>query len=177
MTWHLETERLRLRPMEPGDLDPFHVVVSDPVSMRFYPKPFDREATRAWIERVRRRYEDHGFGLLAVVEKETGEMIGDCGPMLMPVDRDELVELGWHIRRDRQGRVRDRGRCRLPRPRLVRARRGASDQSDPTRERAVVEGGEEARVPAVAGHGPRGDGARRLDPGTPGRGLVGWHRR
>ena len=103
MTWHLETERLRLRPMEPGDLDPFHVVVSDPVSMRFYPKPFDREATRAWIERVRRRYEDHGFGLLAVVEKETGEMIGDCGPMLMPVDRDELVELGWHIRRDRQG--------------------------------------------------------------------------
>ena len=103
MTWHLETARLRLRPMEPGDLDAFHAVVSDPVSMRFYPKPFDREGARVWIERVQQRYDDHGFGLLAVVEKATGQMIGDCGPMRMPVDRDEFVELGWHIRRDRQG--------------------------------------------------------------------------
>lgn len=54
MTWHLETARLRLRPFHAdlSDPDAFHAVVSAPVSMRFYPKPFDRAATRMWIERV-----------------------------------------------------------------------------------------------------------------------------
>jgi ribosomal-protein-alanine N-acetyltransferase len=103
MTWHLETERLLLRPMDPGDLDAFAAVVGDPHSMRFYPKPFDREMARSWIERVGDRYARDGYGLLAVVEKATGEMIGDCGPMLMETGHGTFTELGWHIRRDRQG--------------------------------------------------------------------------
>ncbi len=68
VTWHLETERLQLRPMSLDDLDAFAQVVGDPVSMRFYPRPFDREMARTWIERVQERYERDGFGLLAVVE-------------------------------------------------------------------------------------------------------------
>jgi [ribosomal protein S5]-alanine N-acetyltransferase len=102
VTWELRTERLRLRPMTLDDVEPFFAVVSDPVSMRFYPKPFDLERTRAWIERVNERYDRDGFGLLAVEEVQTGEMIGDCGPMVMEVLGTEFVELGWHIRRDRQ---------------------------------------------------------------------------
>ena len=70
MTWHLETERLELRPMLPDDLEAFVKVVGDPYSMRFYPRAFDREMARAWIERVRERYVRDGYGLLAVVERE-----------------------------------------------------------------------------------------------------------
>jgi len=92
-----------MRPMTLDDLDPFHAVVGDPISMRFYARPFDREMTRKWIEWVQERYERDGFGLLAVIEQATGEMIGDCGPMIQEVDRRSWVELGWHIRRDRQG--------------------------------------------------------------------------
>lgn len=102
VTWDLETERLQLRPVSLADLDAFAQVVGDPVSMRFYPRPFDREMTRAWIERTIRRYERDRFGLLAVVEKATGEMIGDCGPMVQETGHGSFVELGWHIRRDRQ---------------------------------------------------------------------------
>ena len=80
MTWTLETERLLLRPMELGDLDAFAAVVGDPYTMRFYPKAFDRDGARSWIERMQERYERDGFGLLSVVERATGEMIGDCGP-------------------------------------------------------------------------------------------------
>jgi RimJ/RimL family protein N-acetyltransferase len=36
VTWHLETQRLELRPMEFADLDAFAKVVEDPVTMRFY---------------------------------------------------------------------------------------------------------------------------------------------
>jgi ribosomal-protein-alanine N-acetyltransferase len=103
VTWNLSTERLRLRPMTLDDLEPFFAVVSDPFSMRFYPKPFDADRARAWIERVNERYERDGFGLLAVVESATGEMVGDCGPMVMEVLGSQYVELGWHIRCDRQG--------------------------------------------------------------------------
>ncbi len=102
MTWLLETDRLLLRPMETDDLDAFALVVGDPLAMRFYPKPFDRAMTAAWIERVRERYDRDGYGLLAVVEKATDEMIGDCGLMLMEVNGATHIELGWHIRRDRQ---------------------------------------------------------------------------
>ena len=40
--------------------------------------------------------------MLAVVERATGEMVGDCGPMLMDTGHGAHVELGWHIRADRQ---------------------------------------------------------------------------
>ena len=103
MTWRLETERLLLRPLVPDDLDAFLPVVSDPWSMRFYPNPFDREKAHEWIKRVAERYERDGFGLLAVVERATGELIGDCGPMLMETGHGTFVELGWHVRPDRQG--------------------------------------------------------------------------
>jgi ribosomal-protein-alanine N-acetyltransferase len=103
VTWRLDTERLHLRPMSLEDLDAFAAVVGDPVSMRFYPRPFDREMARTWIERVGERYERDGFGLLAVVETSTGEMIGDCGPMVQETGHGSFVELGWHIRHDRQG--------------------------------------------------------------------------
>jgi RimJ/RimL family protein N-acetyltransferase len=104
VTWHLETERLSLRPVESRDGAPLFDVLSDPVSMRFYPRPFDRRMTDDWIARIQDRYRRDGYGLLAVVENATGETIGDCGPTLQGTGQGSHVELGWHLRRDRQGR-------------------------------------------------------------------------
>jgi RimJ/RimL family protein N-acetyltransferase len=103
VTWTLETDRLHLRPMELDDLDAFAAVVGDPYAMRFYPKPFDRSMARLWIERTQERYERDGFGLLSVIERSSGEMIGDCGPAVQQTGHGAFVELGWHIRLDRQG--------------------------------------------------------------------------
>ena len=103
MTWTLETDRLHLRPMALDDLDAFAAVVGDPYAMRFYPKPFDRSMARLWIERTQERYERDGFGLLSVIERSSGEMIGDCGPAVQQTGHGAFVELGWHIRLDRQG--------------------------------------------------------------------------
>ena len=46
-----------------------------------------------------------GFGLWAVIIKETGQMIGDCGVSMQYIDDDWRPEIGYHIRRDchRQG--------------------------------------------------------------------------
>jgi RimJ/RimL family protein N-acetyltransferase len=104
VTWNLETERLTLRPMDGGDVEALQAVLGDPYSMRFYPRPLDREATVGWIDRAIQCYERDGFGLLAVVERSSGEVVGDCGPMTQSVRGRSYVELGWHIRADRQRR-------------------------------------------------------------------------
>jgi [ribosomal protein S5]-alanine N-acetyltransferase len=104
MTWVLSTERLSLRPLEAGDVEELHAALSDPFSMRFYPRPFDLEGTAGWIATTRDRFAQDGFGLLAVIERSTGTLVGDCGPTMQTVRGRTYVELGWHIRPDRQGR-------------------------------------------------------------------------
>ena len=102
----LETERLRLRPFaaDLSDVDALAPVLGDPVSMRWYPAPFDLDATRAWVERQLGRYEADGSGLLVIEDRRSGEVLGDCGPTFQEVDGERFLELGWHVRRDRQGR-------------------------------------------------------------------------
>ncbi|HYJ60224.1 MAG TPA: GNAT family N-acetyltransferase [Actinomycetota bacterium] len=104
MTWHLETERLVLRPMTHDDVDALAAVLGDPRSMRFYPQPFDPPSVERWVDRTLERYATDGYGLLAVVERGSGEVVGDCGPTRQAVDGEDFVELGWHVRSDRQGR-------------------------------------------------------------------------
>jgi ribosomal-protein-alanine N-acetyltransferase len=101
----LETERLRLRPFaaDRSDVDALVPVLGDPESMRWYPAPFDLDGTRAWVDRQLERYATEGVGLLVIEDRETGEVLGDCGPTFQDVDGDMLLELGWHVRRDRQG--------------------------------------------------------------------------
>jgi [ribosomal protein S5]-alanine N-acetyltransferase len=98
-----ETERLVLRPFVEEDLEPLHEILGDEKTMRFYPAPFTLEETARWIERNRRRYEDDGFGLWAVLERSTGAFLGDCGLTIQPVDGEPFIEVGWHVRRDRWG--------------------------------------------------------------------------
>ena len=103
----IETERLRLRPFaaDLSDLDDLHAIQSDPEHMRFYPHPFSREESRAWIERALERQARLGFSLWAIEDRTTGEFLGNCGPIPQVIDGVEEVELGWSVapRRISQG--------------------------------------------------------------------------
>ena len=93
----IETERLLLRPYTLSDFDSLYEIMSDPETMQHYPAPFDEEKTRNWITWNLDNYEKYGFGLWAVVLKETGEFIGDCGITLQNIDGEILPEIGYHI--------------------------------------------------------------------------------
>lgn len=103
----LLTDRLRLRPFAKdfSDLAALHEIQADPDHMRYYPHPFSEEETRAWIERWLAHQEEHGFSLWAIEDRETGEFLGNCGPVIQEVDAEQHVELGWSVtpRRARQG--------------------------------------------------------------------------
>lgn len=98
----LETERLLLREMEPKDYDALYAVLADSDIMQHYPYIFDEARVRNWIARNRERYQKDGFGLWAVVLKESGEMIGDCGITLQNIHGQMLPEIGYHIRKEQQ---------------------------------------------------------------------------
>ena len=98
----LETNRLILRELIPDDYHALYAVLADSDIMEHYPYQFDEARVRNWITRNMERYENDGFGLWAVVLKETGEMIGDCGITLQNIHGQMLPEIGYHIRADHQ---------------------------------------------------------------------------
>ncbi|MBA2725472.1 MAG: GNAT family N-acetyltransferase, partial [Actinobacteria bacterium] len=57
-----------------------------------------------WIERQMERYETDGFGLWVIELNITGEILGNCGPVVQFVDDRREVELGWHVKRSHWGR-------------------------------------------------------------------------
>ncbi len=93
----METERLLIRQQSFGDLAPLHQILSDPITMSFWPTPFTLAATQAWLERNLQRYAEHGWGRWAVVLKQTGALIGDCGIMHMEVAGVLEYDLGYII--------------------------------------------------------------------------------
>lgn len=96
----LETSRLILREMTDNDFTALYAILSDPETMQHYPKPYDDAGVRRWINWCRDSYAKYGFGLWAVILKETGEFIGDCGISMQPIHGEWLPEIGYHIRKD-----------------------------------------------------------------------------
>lgn len=109
----LETKRLYLRQYTPDDFESLYAILSDPVTMAHYPRPYDAAGTKRWLDWSLNNYAAYGFGLWAVILKETGEFLGDCGLTIQHIDGEDLPEIGYHIHRDhwRRGYAREAARA------------------------------------------------------------------
>ena len=96
----LETARLVLRPLMPDDQPELSAVLGDAETMRWYPRPYTGPEVSEWIERQIGRYPG-GNGLLGMVEKESGKLIGDCGAVWQEVEGTAELEIGYHVNRNR----------------------------------------------------------------------------
>lgn len=111
----IETKRLVLREMNEDDFGALYEVLGDSDIMQHYPYTFDENRVRGWISRNIERYRVFGFGLWAVVLKETGEVIGDCGLTMQNINGFIRPEIGYHIakRCQRRGYAKEAARaCR-----------------------------------------------------------------
>ena len=95
----LETERLILREMTQEDYPALAEILQDREAMFAYEHAFSDEETQAWLNRMLERYCTDGYGLWAVVRKETGEMIGQCGLTRQRVEEREVLEIGYLFQR------------------------------------------------------------------------------
>lgn len=93
----IETERLVLRKYTYSDYDGLKEIICDSETMKFYPRPYDENGVKRWLDWCIRSYAENGFGLWAIELKENGDFIGDCGISLQNIDGEILPEIGYHI--------------------------------------------------------------------------------
>jgi RimJ/RimL family protein N-acetyltransferase len=101
----LHSERLELRRFSGADLGPLLVAFGDPQVMRFIGaerKPLTGDGVKVLMRTADGHWADHGFGLLAVVDRSTGRVVGEAGLQLLEGGPD--VELGYTLSRAAWGR-------------------------------------------------------------------------
>nr|WP_314463041.1 GNAT family N-acetyltransferase [uncultured Clostridium sp.] len=95
----IETEQLALRELTMDDFESWHQILSDQETMKYYPRAFDKDKTKSWIDWNLDNYGKYGFGLWAVILKESNQFIGDCGITMQNIhgDGNLFPEIGYHI--------------------------------------------------------------------------------
>jgi len=95
----LETQRLLIRRLEPGDLDDLYALYRDPQVTRFIPDaPQSYEQTREELEGFLDGHPQHPeLGLWATIHKPSGRFIGRCGLLPWTIDGQFEVEVAYTI--------------------------------------------------------------------------------
>lgn len=96
----IAAERLFLREMTYDDREALAEVISDPETMKYYPRPYDENGVQRWLDWSMENYRTFGFGLWAVCLKDSGRMIGDCGITIQNINGTFRPEIGYHINRE-----------------------------------------------------------------------------
>jgi len=94
------TERLITRKLQFEDYNPWTRFLEDKKVVRFFPNVGDMGAedrAKMWMEKALQRYRDKEYGLHALLDKNTGEFIGQCGLLSQEVDGRPELEVGYHL--------------------------------------------------------------------------------
>ena len=82
-----ETIRLTTRKLTIQDADTGLEFMQGVDSLEFAPYAGPTlEESKLWIERQLSRYEKDGYGMMALIHKETGEMVGQSGILIQDVE-------------------------------------------------------------------------------------------
>lgn len=96
----LETQRLILREMTQTDFPNLCKMLRDDEVMYAYEGAYSIDEAQGWLDRQLQRYKEYGFGLWAVVLKETGTMIGQCGLSMQDFNSSKVLEVGYLFQKD-----------------------------------------------------------------------------
>ncbi|RPI21572.1 MAG: N-acetyltransferase [Chloroflexota bacterium] len=126
----LETKRLILRHLEPGDLDSLYKLYSDPEVRRYFPEgTLTYAETQEELEWFLNGHPKHPeLGLWATIHKETNQLIGRCGLLPWTIDGRFEVEVAYLLGKEYWGQglgteaaraIRDYGFEKLGLARLI----------------------------------------------------------
>ncbi|MBK7408047.1 MAG: GNAT family N-acetyltransferase [Saprospirales bacterium] len=96
----LETERLLTRKLVYDDYKTWSAFFDEPDAIQFFTflKPTSsEERAKDWIEKQLARYQEQRYGLQALIDKKTGEMIGQCGLLAQDIDGKIELEVGYSL--------------------------------------------------------------------------------
>lgn len=122
----IETDRLLLRPMQPGDVEALALLWTDAEVTRYLGGPREFRTLREIF--AARAGLSTAYDLWPVVEKASGQLVGQCGLVDKEVEGEAVVELVYVFARAAWGKgyateaaaaVRDYALRRLALPRIV----------------------------------------------------------
>jgi RimJ/RimL family protein N-acetyltransferase len=95
----LRTSRLTLRLWHDRDYPEFASLNADPRVMEFFPNTLTRSESDAFVERIRRHFGNHGFGLWALEVTGGAPFIGFVGLVTTRFRArfTPAVEVGWRL--------------------------------------------------------------------------------
>jgi len=91
----IETERLYLREFVKNDYSDLCEILQDIDVMYAFEHAFSKEEVENWYNKNIDRYKEDGFGLWAVINKNTNDFIGQCGLTLQHINEKEYLEIGY----------------------------------------------------------------------------------
>lgn len=94
----LETKRLFLREMIQSDFQDLAEILHNPKVMYAYKHDFSENDVQVWLDRQIERYRKYGFGLWAILLKDTNEMIGQAGLTVQSYKDIKVLEIGYLLK-------------------------------------------------------------------------------
>lgn len=94
-----ETPRLILREWLDDDFDNYLALNQDADVMQYFPKTLSHEETLALVPKLKKSFNEHGFGFYTCELKETKEFVGRIGLGIPDFEAHftPCVEVGWRI--------------------------------------------------------------------------------
>jgi RimJ/RimL family protein N-acetyltransferase len=101
----LETDRLILRRLAPGDLDDLYALYRDPETRRYFPEgTLTYEETKDELEWFLNGHPEHPeLGLWATIHRETDRFIGRCGLLPWTIEQRLEVEVAYLLAKEYWG--------------------------------------------------------------------------
>lgn len=94
----IETPRLISRKVTEADIETWRTFFEDKTACHFFPaNGVEDPLLRAtdWIKRQLDRYETQRYGLHAIIDKNSGAFLGQCGLLLQEIDDRKEIEVGY----------------------------------------------------------------------------------
>ena len=94
-----ESSRLQFRTLEADDFDTWLGFFKDPRSNKYWAMASAEPEIQCqrWFEKAFYRYEHGKGGMNVLIDKQSGDFIGQCGLLIQTVDGIEELEVGYSI--------------------------------------------------------------------------------
>jgi RimJ/RimL family protein N-acetyltransferase len=96
----LETPRISTRFLSRFDIEAWSAFFENDEAFQFLMKrdgQTNLELSEKWIKKQLQRYESGTFGLQAIIDRKSKQMVGQCGLLLRKIDGKLEIEVGYHI--------------------------------------------------------------------------------
>jgi RimJ/RimL family protein N-acetyltransferase len=95
----LRTERLLLRELSPEDYNDLCPILMGSEVMYAWEHGFSSQEARQWLDATLARYEKDGYGHLAALRADTGEMVGLIGLLKETLEGTQYMGIGYILKK------------------------------------------------------------------------------